>query len=205
MRKLLFGALAIFLIAGCSGKVDTEKARQDSIRMADSIARVEAAEQARLDSIRQDSIKNAELEAFNINLFVTPFKDEQFGVGLMINSDNQISKALTNLGFKESKTVTTKYEEICGEYTSWKSTKYTFNKTIGDETIVINSEDTIEIIFPNAEYKDKFMKSAIAAGYKKSGTYDGSIEYRGPSECYYNGSDISVQGNTVTITYRSEC
>lgn len=61
MKKLLFGAATLLLISSCSGNSIKEKAKEDSIRIADSIAQVDAskaaAEQARLDSIRQDSIQ----------------------------------------------------------------------------------------------------------------------------------------------------
>ena len=67
MKKLLFGAVALLLMASCSGNGTTEKANDDSARIADSIAQVEAAkaaaEQARVDSLRQDSIANAEKAA----------------------------------------------------------------------------------------------------------------------------------------------
>ena len=66
MKKLLFFAMSLILMAGCSGNGASEKANEDSIRIADSIAKVEAAqaaaEQARLDSIRQDSINSIEIE-----------------------------------------------------------------------------------------------------------------------------------------------
>ena len=64
MRKLLFGLFAIFLMASCSGNSSSEKSREDTASIADSIAQVETAkaevEQARLDSIRQDSIAKIE-------------------------------------------------------------------------------------------------------------------------------------------------
>lgn len=209
MKKVIFGMVALLLMASCSGKRAAEKAREDSIRIADSLAQIEAAkaEEARLDSLRQDSIKRAELEALNINLFVTPFREEGFGRGLEIRSDKQISKSLTNLGFSENKSLRTRYEEICGEYQSWKSTKYVFTKSIDNETIIVENEDEVEIIFPNAELKDKFMSSVTKAGYKKSSQYSGSdgTFYQGPSDCYYRGTDITVQGNKVVITIRSEC
>ena len=212
MKKILFVAAALFLMASCSGNGTTEKASDDSARIADSIAQVEnakaAAEQARLDSICQDSIQKAELEAFNINLFVSPFKEEGFkGKGMELKTDKQISKALANLGFSENKSVRTRTEEICGSEETWKSTKYTYSKIIGDKTIIVENEDNVEIIFPNSEIKEKFMKSAIKAGYKKNNNYsdrEGTF-YEGPSDCYYRGSDIMVQGNKVLITFRSEC
>ena len=54
MKKLLLGAAALFLMAGCARFGNSKKAAEDSARIADSIAQVEAAEQA-----RQDSIQNA--------------------------------------------------------------------------------------------------------------------------------------------------
>ena len=64
MKKLFFGGVALLLMASCAGRGSSEKAREDSVRIADSIAQVEtataAAEQARQDSIRQDSIAKAE-------------------------------------------------------------------------------------------------------------------------------------------------
>ena len=212
MKKLLFAAVALIFMVACSGKGDKQiKAPQapisDTVTQADD-ASAQQAELARRDSIRRDSIKKADLEAFNINLFVTPFKEEGFnGRGLEIKSDKQISKALTNLGFSENKSVRTRTEEICGGMETWKSTKYTYSKTIGDKTIIVESEDDVEIIFPNSELKDKFMKSAIKAGYKKGENYtdrEGKF-YEGPSDCYYRGSDIIEQGNKVFITVRSEC
>lgn len=59
ITHFLFPAATILLIflSGC-GKKSAEQQREDSIRMADSIARVEALlEEARLDSIRRDSIR----------------------------------------------------------------------------------------------------------------------------------------------------
>lgn len=70
MKKFLFGAAALLLMASCSGNGTSEKKTEDSTRIADSIAQVEttrqaeiAAEQARLDSIRQDSIAKVEKTA----------------------------------------------------------------------------------------------------------------------------------------------
>ena len=64
MKKLLLGATVLLLMAGCSGHGTAEKTKEDSTRIADSIAQVEAAnEQARLDSLRQDSIAKVEKAA----------------------------------------------------------------------------------------------------------------------------------------------
>lgn len=68
MKKLLFGAVALFLMTGCSGNGTSEKTRKYSLRIADSIEQVEAsrqaeeavqeaAERARQDSIRRNSVR----------------------------------------------------------------------------------------------------------------------------------------------------
>lgn len=211
MRKILIVTAALFMMISCTGKDASKKSNEDSVSTSDSQARIEAeqaeAEQVRMDSLRQDSIKKAELDALNINLFVSSFTEEGFGRGLELKNEKQISKALTNLGFSENKSVRTRTEEVCGDYQTWKSTKYTFNKTVGNETVIVEYEDEVEIIFPNSELKDKFIRSATMAGYKKSPNYsdkDG-IFYMGPSDCYYRGTDITEQGNKVFITIRTEC
>ena len=69
MRKTAFFAIGIIVItgilAGCSG-VNKEREREDSIRNADSLAAVEATleqiEEARIDSIREDSLEKSEIE-----------------------------------------------------------------------------------------------------------------------------------------------
>ena len=67
MKKSLLGAAALLLMVSCASNGTSEKAKEDSIRIADSIAQVEAAkasaEQARLDSLHQDSIAKAEESA----------------------------------------------------------------------------------------------------------------------------------------------
>ena len=65
MKKVLLLALPILVMASC-GNREAEKAAEDSARMVDSIAKIEEArqkaEQARIDSIRQDSILNSQIE-----------------------------------------------------------------------------------------------------------------------------------------------
>lgn len=68
MKKLLFGATALLVMTSCSGNGSSDKSSDDATFRADSIAKVEAAkaaaEQARLDSLRTDSINKAEAESF---------------------------------------------------------------------------------------------------------------------------------------------
>ena len=67
MKKFLFGILSLILVTGCTRNGRSEKEIEDSMRIADSIAQIEAAkiaaEQAIQDSIRQDSIAKAEAAA----------------------------------------------------------------------------------------------------------------------------------------------
>ena len=58
MKKLLFGAAALLLMASCSGNGTTEKANYDSTRIADSVAQVDTAKaKAEVEKVSQDSIK----------------------------------------------------------------------------------------------------------------------------------------------------
>lgn len=94
MKKLLFGTAALLLMASCSANGTNEKAKEDSTRIADSIAQVEeaqaAAEQARLDSIRQDSIA----QEINMRLKPEVFRDYY--------NEKKMKKDLLNSGFKKN-------------------------------------------------------------------------------------------------------
>ena len=212
MKKLLLASAALFLIVTASCDFGRkERERQDSIRIADSIHHAELArlDSIRQDSIRQDSIQRAELdEALRIMTFVKWFNEGgDWGKGLELRSDSQITASLVNLGFEVNKNTRTRREEICGEYTTWQSKIYRYTKTIGDETVEIKYEDNLEITFPNEEMRRNFVTSAMGVGYHKEQGYSeihGTF-YAGPSDCYYRGSDMIVQGNKVFITPRFEC
>ena len=63
MKKLLYLSAVLLLATSCSGG-NSDKAKEDSAALEDSLAKVEIAkEQARLDSILQDSIAKAEQQA----------------------------------------------------------------------------------------------------------------------------------------------
>ena len=211
MKRLVFGFAALLYLTSCTGN-GNKQTEAPQTPASDSIVQTEETPQhpepARKDSIHPETVKEEKMVELDINLFVSPFKEEGFpGKGLDLKSDKQISKVLVNLGFSENKSVRTRTEEICGEMETWKSTKYTFTKTVGDKTIIVENEDEVEIIFPDSELKDKFVNSAIKAGYKKSENYTdrAGTFYTDPTDCYYRGSDIIVQGNKVFIIERSEC
>ena len=63
MRKLLFGAVALLLMASCAGNGGSEKAGTDSSQTTDSPVQTEVAAQAEADQARQDSITKAEKAA----------------------------------------------------------------------------------------------------------------------------------------------
>lgn len=57
MKKIFYFTALLVMAVGCNGKGDGQK---NEAQIADSIAQAEAREQARIDSIRQDSIAKAE-------------------------------------------------------------------------------------------------------------------------------------------------
>lgn len=76
MKKLILLPLVAIALVSCGGGKSAEEVAADSVRIADSIAAAQqAAEQARLDSIAQDSIAKAEAAKMYDNaLTVTPGK-----------------------------------------------------------------------------------------------------------------------------------
>lgn len=100
MKKLLFGATALLLLGACSGSNSSKNENQDN----DSIETMAPAqkpedvsasqEQARLDSLRTDSIRQAEAELFYNSL---PNIKK-----LAISDDKKEAKYLRSLGFKGS-------------------------------------------------------------------------------------------------------
>ena len=105
MKKLLFGAAALLLMDSCSGNGTAEKAKDDSASVADSIAKVEAAkaaaEQARLDSLRQDSIEKAEAAAKYDDL-----------VDKFVSSVNKIERAADRHDFSNMHALVNKYTSL---------------------------------------------------------------------------------------------
>ena len=67
MRKILFGAFALFLMTSCTGNGTSEKINEDTARVTDSIAQIEATnaatEQAKQDSTPQNSSTKVEAAA----------------------------------------------------------------------------------------------------------------------------------------------
>ncbi|MCH5237552.1 MAG: hypothetical protein J1E95_07120 [Muribaculaceae bacterium] len=108
---IFIGLLGI--ITACSNTKRAEQAEQaeqvldDSIRAADSISRVEAmeaAEAARLDSIRQDSINKAKVldKNFPTVKMLTSVDMDYFGLGM--KDANQLRNIFTARGYKKEGT-----------------------------------------------------------------------------------------------------
>lgn len=186
MKKILFGATALILMVSCSGNgTSYEKARQDSIRIADSIAQVEAAkaiaEQARQDSIRQDSIKRIEKAIASIPSFYEFEKNSHRG------------KFLKERGFN----VTEKYVYEGGDLVDYYDVKATFQPTEGISCTFKNNmggaagfsitidgaPDVLNKIYEDAK---SFVK-----------TRNKQYSSEGSEEC----GEVSLKNNTVKVEY----
>lgn len=142
-------------------------------------------------------------ESITIDLFVTPEYDDQWGNMLVFRDMSQIVKDLSKMGFTTTKTTKTIKEEICGGIERYKADFYNSTRTDKEGKIIINMDGRAEpyIIFPSSAAKDKFIEGAKAAGFH----YEGDGFYQGPSDCYYNGTDLQVEGNKVSFIIRWEC
>lgn len=178
MKNLLLVTVILLLTASCVEKGTSDKAKEDSARLADSIAQVEdakiAAEQARLDSIRKDSINNAEADLFYNslpNIKKLPFREP-----------SKITKYLHSLGFKGSFKVSGESEEemwYIGTFTMEEGPrKCKINAWIG------NYDDSYDItITGDDKIKDKYYKETKRI---KHTFYGCPIK-------------LKLKGNTITI------
>ena len=183
MKKitLLYSAVALLALASCGGGKSDEAAKADSARQADSIAAVQkaaeqaaqAAEQARQDSLRQDSIDKAQA-------FTNALPDPQI---MLKKTGKQRGSYLSSLGFKGSQKTT--YDEMMGgEYSSGN---YTFS--VDGKTCTIKwdedfNQTTITVTINGDE-------TALNAFYAKSKKVTNSgME---------SGCNTSKSGNTITI------
>lgn len=186
MKKFTFGLGIVLLVAGCSrnentGKGNSEEAVQDSIKTADSIAQVEiakaaeaAAEQIRLDSLRQDSINTEERMRLRIKMFY----------------DNP-EKALKSVGFKkvydkcdddgEVECCVIKYERILN------GRKITY-------TIQLDTSTDCYLSFSDPQDQEKFMEDAKSNGYKK-----GEYGYYWKEKNNYYYPYIDIEGRKVHV------
>lgn len=179
MKKTsLFLIVVSIIFINCAGN-NSEKLREDSIRKADSIAAIQsekeeterAAEQARLDSIRQDSIERAQkqMEAFTPSLFIS--KSEGWW-----NTKYNIPSSLKKIGFSlvQKKFVKDLIGYTDGETADGYNLKYS-NEDIGVTVswgIQTNSNESqisteIAIYFNNQDLENMFVSKIKQMGFKK--------------------------------------
>lgn len=85
-----------------------------------------------------------------------------------------------------------------GEY--YDTVIETYAKTInGQTTTVLLEEDYTEITFPTSKDASAFFKSAKATGLKQEGN-----ELLDNSLIYWAGTNVKIEDNVITLTYRSE-
>ena len=187
MKKSSLFAIALsFGIVGavsCGGK-EGEKATEDSIRRADSIAQVKAAEekalaaaeQARLDSLRQDSIEKREKAIEKIPSFS------------QINGANMES-VLKKAGFKIKKK--TGEEPWGGDYYTYIASA-TYNPVNGVSCTYKALDLGYSFTIVGADDKlDKF--------YQDAKNYIASEKRKHSDDWWYTQWSAKKSGNTVTV------
>lgn len=171
MKKCSFislGSLALLLLSmSCSDGGRAQREREDSIRIADSIAQVEAAqaaaEQARLDSIRQDSIAQEE----KLNLAQKSFIDNTSWL-----------KTLPKFGFElKSKKTTEDWDEWEGTDRVLE-TRYVYQRDLNGRIVTFE--------FSLRKYKE--------GGLEIGNGYDATMYIKDPQEMEAFISDIKKLG-----------
>ena len=175
----------------CSGR-NSDKEREDSISTADSIAAAEiesSAKQVSIDSIRQDSIENANPLTFQT--FCHPHDVE--GITLQdFYKASQIEKSLKSFGYELIGTTQETRPDYTGEE-YYTVTLKTFIRNLGNKstTVILDCYDSsvlgVEILFPNLEEVDKF-KSTI-----KGTLQDDRVHYWA-TIISYNGTKVKIEG-----------
>lgn len=164
MKKLFFGATALLLMASCSGNGTTKKTKEDSTRIADSIAQVEAdrkaqeaakeaMEKARLDSILQDSIAQEEKMRIDPKIFAR---------------EGYEKKLLNQYGFKvvyDRKFINYDIDEGFEDY------EIRYTRTFNGRKIVYDAWGSTcmgaTLTFYDPVDKKNFIEDINKAGYKK--------------------------------------
>lgn len=190
MKKAILSAALLLALTACGS--DKEKAAADSAR-ADSIAAVEAqhaaeaAEQARLDSIRQDSINQANLFAAKVPLFGQI--NEKYG--------DQLAAFFKSRGFDVSYTYGKTWEPETGDMTPVKQINATLK--VGDNECTYRERHNdagyaqIMTIKGAPEKLNEYAASARA--------YIATMKKQNPGDWYFDSVKVTVSGNTVTIQY----
>lgn len=181
MKKVSYLFVLSIIFSCCAGN-NAEKEREDSIRKADSIATIQAekeeamraAEQARLDSIRQDSIANEE------NLRIKP----QY-----FSYDADFQKKAKSLGFKK---ISEEIEE--DEENGIEMGEVRYERVLNGRKIIYEVWwDTCHgeiLTFQDPLDFKRFKEDLQNLGFKEEGNFYVSKKFT-------NYPEISIEGNKV--------
>lgn len=166
MKNLLFFVCLTIWLISCSGRGTADKEREDSIRTADSIAAVQAAEEA-AEQARLDSIK----EAKSIKPYALIQRASSVTYEFLL--PNEISSNLKKLGFKAGKTKETGWMDHPNCMELRKSTTL-FTRIENDESTQVSvttydvdwggigtDEEYIVITFGNEKEKENFIEKVL--------------------------------------------
>ena len=161
MKKLLFGLAALFLLTSCVGKRNSEKTREDSARVADSIAQVEAAK-AVVEQARQDSIL-----LYQIN--------EEYQKGLILTTGN--IKGVNAEGTYNE--LTMKFIVENNTNITWDANDYNITFKVKEEYQIEESGD-LDVKWFNRKAKGKTVRPGekITIIHKDSGWYPKDIKIK---------------------------
>lgn len=191
MRKLLFIAIVLAIMASCAGNRSSEKTRQDSIFTPDSLAPIETAledeqalkdsiaretEQAKLDSIRLDSIAHENNMRLTTSIFWSYAKS------------GRNEKQLKKLGFKKIKEKHIPDEEGIDEYEAIYSRMVNGRRI--DYVDYQESCCSETIIFYDDKDREAFIQQLKKEGFKRHGS-----EYSHPNKYY----PIVISGNKAEL------
>ena len=190
MKKFLFLAVVLSVLVSCTGNKN-ENAHENFSRIADSIANEEARqnaiakaeaieEQARLESIRQDSIKQEQKMRLSPKVFGDYFNEKK------------MKKKLKDLGFKLIKEDREDFGDFEGYWASYK-------RTLNGRTIKIEysyaTSNGGSIEFSDKGDFEQFKKDLSSSGFKK-------MEYGYYENNNGNYPSFEIQNkNTVTFGY----
>lgn len=214
-RTAIIVAVLVLLIAGGIAywmlSKDTAGAEEDATEQlrADSIAHArELQEAAMADSLRlvaqQDSIKKAEARIAENRLNITHFCKWNSSEGVMAQRKvSEIASKLQALGFTViSSDSHLEESEVIGPIT-------VESKTLQREAdgyfvkVTLRSTESLqtEITFSDSKEMDAFLATLVPNKFKKlsASSYTGV-----KNDCYWTGTDVYVNGNTVTLDERFE-
>lgn len=153
MKKYLFlpltGFLFATLAAGCSiGSGDESAADKDRASQPDSVElqKIKLLEAARLDSIRQDSLRIEQ------QMCLVPFK--------FLGSD--IRKSLTSIGFEDDYEANTEKDDLC-------LSRALFGRVITVRGNSYPGSKMYEIFFSDSNEKDAFIEEIKKMGFEQNG------------------------------------